>query len=444
MKKKKAVALFMGVVGGLCLLSVPVLLMQTEKESSFRRYRKKYSLDEWKAIETASFRPLNSIVYPDETYKKEEVDEAYITAVSDFAYRIYDRISAQKANSSFSPLGLYANLDLISSISSDEAAKEEFDLLLGLDADKRKANFFRMQRTDCYVEENGTIQMHNGVFFTDDYSVDPTVVGELTSRRAEAYQIDFQNESAREKMLSWIDRQMGEKGFIDEKDLEIDADTAMLFLTTVYFSNRWENMFSASNSETDTFYGSERNEQITYMRHTYAGIVYDYGDYVSFYDAYTNGAKIQYLIPKSVEDSIDELVKGVDFLKEDEEARLPGCIIDLSVPKFTSEAQFDFTETLKEEGLNLVFDRTRPSLNGAFTDADQVVYLQYVRQKSSLSFDEDGTEIKSLTFSKGSNKAIGPAIEGETMKIQLNQPFLYVVYDSNDLPLYMGKVDQPN
>lgn len=180
------------------------------------------------------------------------------------------------------------------------------------------------------------------------------------------------------------------------------------------------------------------------MRHTYAGIVYDYGDYVSFYDAYTNGAKIQYLIPKSVEDSIDELVKGVDFLKEDEEARLPGCIIDLSVPKFTSEAQFDFTETLKEEGLNLVFDRTRPSLNGAFTDADQVVYLQYVRQKSSLSFDEDGTEIKSLTFSKGSNKAISPAIEGETMKIQLNQPFLYVVYDSNDLPLNMGKVDQPN
>lgn len=70
--------------------------------------------------------------------------------------------------------------------------------------------------------------------------------------------------------------------------------------------------------------------------------------------------------------------------------------------------------------------------------------MQYVRQKSSLSFDEDGTEIKSLTFSKGSNKAIGPAIEGETMKIQLNQPFLYVVYDSNDLPLYMGKVDQPN
>lgn len=282
-------------------------------------------------------------------------------------------------------MGLYANLDLISTVSSDEAAKEEFDLLLGLDADKRKANFSRMQRTDCYVEENGTIQMHNGVFFTDDYSVDPTVVGELTSRRAEAYQIDFQNESAREKMLSWIDRQMGEKGFIDEKGLEIDADTAMLFLTMVYFSNRWENMFSASNSETDIFYGSERNEQITYMRHTYAGIVYDYGDYVSFYDGYTNGAKIQYWVPKSVEDSIDELVKDVDFLKEDEEARLPGCIIDLSVPKFTSEAQFDFTETLKEEGLNLVFDHTRPSLNGAFTDADQAnVYLQYVRQKSSL------------------------------------------------------------
>ena len=101
MKKKKAVAVCIGVVGGLCLLSVPVLLMQTEKEASFRRYRKKYSLDEWKAIETASFRPLNSIVYPDETYKKEEVDEAYITAVSDFAYRIYDRISAQKANSFF-------------------------------------------------------------------------------------------------------------------------------------------------------------------------------------------------------------------------------------------------------------------------------------------------------------------------------------------------------
>ncbi len=444
MKKRNVAAVLLCVIGGIALVSLPILLSHSRTEESFKNYRKKYSLDEWKTIETSSFLPLNEVEYPEEEYRKEEVEDRYRTAVDDFALKIYNRLSPQKSNFSFSPLSLYANLDTISLTSSDEVATSEFDSLLGLPFEIRNENFFKMYRTDWYLNENGSMKMHNGVFFTDKYRVNGSVVDKLTARYAEAYQMDFLNETAIENMLSWVDNKMGKTGFIDEKELDIDKKTALMYLTTLYFSNRWHSVFNASMNYTDLFYGAEKNEQVTYMQHTYVGNIYDYGDYISFYDMYSNGAKIKYLIPKSLDDDIDSLIEDVRFLREDEETTPYSKIIDLSVPKFTSEVQCDFTETLKAEGLTRVFDDNYPSLNDAFVDADDVnVYLEYVRQKNRISFDEDGTKIESLTFSMGGMKSTS-VIDEETIEIKLNQPFVYIIYDSNDLPIYIGKVDQAN
>jgi len=100
-------------------------------------------------------------------------------------------------------------------------------------------------------------------------------------------------------------------------------------------------------------------------------------------------------------------------------------------------------------GLSCLFDRNGHSFNYTFSDlpTPYFTYLTAIKQKNKISFSEDGTIIKSTTYVQlGGAKSAAPHKDGETIDtydIKLNQPFIYVVYDKNDLPLYVGHVDMP-
>ena len=93
-------------------------------------------------------------------------------------------------------------------------------------------------------------------------------------------------------------------------------------------------------------------------------------------------------------------------------------------------------------GLNELFDSNSQSLNHAFKNVeDSSIYLKWVKQKNAISFHEDGTTIRSLTFSMGAAKSAAPMVD--VLEVKLDQPFIYIIYDSNDLPLYLGYVVHP-
>lgn len=80
-------------------------------------------------------------------------------------------------------------------------------------------------------------------------------------------------------------------------------------------------------------------------------------------------------------------------------------------------------------------------MNKAFTNLDEnvSVYLKYVKQMNDIAFSESGTIIKSITMSSAGNKSSG--YQEEIVEITLNKPFIYVIYDHNKLPIYVGTVN---
>ena len=193
------------------------------------------------------------------------------------------------------------------------------------------------------------------------------------------------------------------------------------------------------------------------MHHAYLGTVFDYGDYVACYDYYANGLRIKYLVPKEETDDIYELTKNENILTyvpdntyTESADRENAYVVNLSVPRFSSEYALDMTETLKNMGLSCLFDMNGHSFNYMFSDLPTpfYTYLSSVKQKNKISFGEDGTIIKTTTYAQisGAKSADPHREEGvsiETYDIKLDQPFIYVVYDKNDLPLYVGHVDMP-
>ena len=86
------------------------------------------------------------------------------------------------------------------------------------------------------------------------------------------------------------------------------------------------------------------------------------------------------------------------------------------------------------------FDKASNSLNNVFNDENLDVYLQLVKQKNEITFSEDGTMIKSVSYGAG-NKAES-TLDGYNIK--LNKPFIYIIYDVNDVPIYVGNMVNPN
>ncbi len=425
----------------LTIVSIPLFAFMNV-ESSYRKIKKDYSIHQLNLIESSSFKKLNEVNYPDihQQYNL-TLSSEYKESMVDFAYQVYQN-TEQIDNFSFTPVGLYSNLFVASLASQNDEVLKDFDNVLGLSFQERKENFVKMYQKDYFSNSNGTLQMYNSVFLTNQYSINNDFLHSLSDCFVEAYQLNFSSNKDVNQMLSWVDQKLNTNHFLEKEDLQIDEYSAMYILSTFYFDNRWYHSFQTSSSYQDKFYiDSNHAIDANYMMHTYYGQIYEYDHYVSCYDYYENGMKIQYLVPKEQKDNIFTLVENKNFLKETGTLK-DNIIIQLSALKFDVTFFQDFTQTLKKMGLVNAFDDDVPAFNYVFNEnLNQNIFLSFVKQKNNISFTEDGTTIKSVTFS--GLKSTSAAPYDDTYEVSLNQPFIYVIYDSNDLPLFIGNVNHP-
>lgn len=437
LKKKAGMIL----TGGLLLSSVLPSMVLTSCNSviHYGEYRKEYKLAELEQIKENSFLPLNEIPYPDTDLKEGSVSQDYVSALKDFTYQV------SKAQDSFSyaPLNLYNVLDTICH-GAKEDIQEKLNTLLGLDKEKRLEEYHHLYPLDFYQNDQGILQMFESMYFQNGFEVSPDFLSSLTSRYAEAYQTDLQDEESQKRICSWVDEKTAEKDYVSPRDLGIEKDTCALLLSTLHFEGKWFSKYIHDNTYQENFYTKENEvREIMYMKHTAFGEVYDYGSYYSVYDRYQNGEKIQFLISKDRRENTFDLIKDVNFYKESEDkeelVRDP-IVVSLSVPKFDVSASTDFLPVLDKLGLSKLSDETCRPLNSMFTNLmkDDSVYLSMLKQKNRISFTEDGTTFKSLTSGGFGNKSTAYM---DTLELRLDHPFVYTVYDRFGLPIYTSRLE---
>ena len=445
------------IITSLVFITIFVLLSSCglpHETSRYEAYKKSYTRSEIATIDQDTFKKLNNITFPSLALEKNGVNGEYILAVRSFANNVYQHLE-KTDNFSFSPMGLYAVLSIMSMGCSNPEYNELIDQLLCTNKATRNHNYASFYKNNYFARDTGTTQIYNGLFTTNQYELNNSFLSKLADYYCEAYELDFNKDADVAKMLDWVNSRVQEQGFLKKADLVINEETVMIIFNTLYFNNKWQHTFMTSSTYPDDFYLQNGNTVTAqYMRHSYRGDVYDYDKYISAYDYYYNGYKVQYLTPKDVNDSIYDLIKNVNFLIEDETKKLTpsdlnyqdNIIINLSVPRFESECMLDFKSVLTTLGLGVIFDRFSYAFNDAYTglDSDTSIYLQYIKQKNKVSFNEDGTIVKSVTYgSLGGATSAAPRVY-DTIDIKLDSSFIYVIYDADNIPLYIGHVDNPS
>lgn len=423
-------------------------------EESVKTSNRRYSLNEIRIAESNTFKKLNTVSYPDGNAPSpirttEEENKAY----NNFSNLTYHSLvnTSKKDNMSYSVVGLYSIINEMTNATSREELKEKFNILLGLNESSRVTFYDKVMKANSFASDESTIQLKNSAFFNNEFNYNQEFVNSLTKLYCEAYQIDFETEA--NKMVEWVNQAVNSKGFIDEKFLEINDETQLYLFSTLYFKNAWANKYLSENNIKDDFYlTSDKTVKATYMNHSYLSqSYYDYGSYISVKDYYFSGrASVTYLVPKKVEDNIFDLTKDVNIFEEKEENIVKNegyghIMVNLSTPKFTTKTDVDFQKCLDNLGFGDIYNPNIDSFKNAFDDVkleDYNIYIQKIRQKNEVEFNEDGSIVKSITMASFGAGSAAP-MKNDTLDVKLNQPFIYIIRDINGTPIFVGHVDNP-
>lgn len=423
-------------------------------KESVKASNRRYSLNEIRIAESNTFKKLNTVSYPDGNAPSpirttEEENKAY----NNFSNLTYHSLvnTSKKDNMSYSVVGLYSIINEMTNATSREELKEKFNILLGLNESSRVTFYDKVMKANSFASDESTIQLKNSAFFNNEFNYNQEFVDSLTKLYCEAYQIDFEVEA--NKMVEWVNQAVNSKGFIDDKFLEMNDETQLYLFSTLYFKNAWANKYLSENNIKDDFYlTSDKTVKATYMNHSYLSqSYYDYGSYISVKDYYFSGrASVTYLVPKKVEDNIFDLTKDVNIFEEKEENIVKNegyghIMVNLSTPKFTTKSDVDFQKCLDNLGFGDIYNPNIDSFKNAFDDVrleDYNIYIQKIKQKNEVEFNEDGSIIKSVTMASFGAGAAAP-MKNDTLDVKLNQPFIYIIRDINGTPIFVGHVDNP-
>lgn len=458
--KTKRIVIFSSASLVVLAIAAVALSQMLEIESSVKTAKRNLSANAIAIAESNTFKRLNNVKYPEgEEPTRHEFTKNEMSAYNNFANETYHSLvnSSKKDNMSFASIGLYSIMNELYGAISREDLQDQFTNLLGLNETSRKEFYENVMKANSYASKDNTTQLKNAAFFNTDYQYSQEYVDKLTNLYCEAYTIDFKNEA--DKMVEWVNEAVDSKGFIDKEFLNMSKYSQLYYFSTLYFKNAWAYKYLSKDNIDDDFYLSDGSKKTAkYMCHSYrTDYYYDYGTYISFRDYYMGGnASITYLVPKKTSDNIFNLTKNANIFEENEAKKASKkepysdyyepYMVNLKTPKFKVSTDIDLKASLENLGFASMFKDTYDSFHKAFSDPstnDMNFYLEQVKQKNEVEFNEDGAIVKSVSMASVNGK--DAAMErADVIDIRLNQPFIYIIRDCNGIPILVGHIDNPN
>jgi len=238
---------------------------------------------------------------------------------------------------------------------------------------------------------------------------------------------DFSNkeniEKTRQKINFWVEQKTENKikDFIEKGVL--DESTVIVLVNAIYFYAKWKFQFDEHNTFADNFYDIYKNTTQTDFMHSVLSI-----------DYYNNQELAAISIPYEHNEASLIIVLPDDFIsfvyKMDNnyfEKILSGFQkrkVNLSIPKFKQQSNYDLIEYFRNMGLVHLFSNA--DLSGISGTKDTKV--SNIIHQAVIDINESGTEASAATAVIGSRSV---SANNEQVIFNANRPFFYFVRENN-------------
>ena len=313
---------------------------------------------------------------------------------------------------------------------ANEAYKDLMELLLRLDPVVE----FRLANTS-WLEEGFRIRR--------DYRIR---VQETFGARIE--NVRFDESDMANAINGWVGESTGGR-VTDLVTPEEFAGLVALMVNTVYFKGEWTDPFDPAETAMVEFRRTDGSTvMVPMMRQAIDARVgggEDYGeDYVAVELPYGGGAFSMVVVVPIGDGTLAQLVEGMDGARWQElvDALRGEARTEVRLPRFEMTYEKVLNDVLKAMGMEVAFDRSRADFgwilgNPEFLGVRGVPHIGWMKQKTFVKVDEEGTETAAAT-------GTAFAVSG-TSVLQADRPFLFAIRERlSGTILFVGTVSDPS
>lgn len=265
---------------------------------------------------------------------------------------------------------------------------------------------------------------------------------------AQIYKAPFDNTTVND-VNSWVNQNTKEMipSLLKKDDLTPteQKEILMMLINTLYFEAEWQDPFEKSYDGIFTDLEGNKNEikKMNSQEREY----FDLGDADAFKKPYLNG-KYSFVGIMPKDKDIVEYVKDLDadkLFKGLKECEDPDNIdLYVMIPKFKYNYSKSLKDVLKTIGMPTAFDTKKADfskINDITIDSAPKLYIDDVLHKTKIEVAEKGTKAAAVTAVMMAVESALPKPKKE-IHIELDRPFVYMIVDQNNVPLFIGAATQ--
>ena len=353
--------------------------------------------------------------------------------------------NAGKENRVCSPLNIYMALSMLAAVTGGETRQQILDALGAESLDALQKQAAQLWAENSWDDGLVTSTLANSIWLRDGYNYNSETLQKLGEDfYASAFSGEMGSDAYNNILRDWINEHTGNLLTEQAGKLELNADTVLALVSTLYYSASWHDKFSSAATTQDVFHAPNGDVSTDFLHSSDSNTVY-YGDGFSAIGlSLENSGRMWLLKPDEGVDAA-ELLQNEDtlgfLLANGEWSQTQRAIVNLSLPKFDVSSDLDILDTLAQLGMTDVLDGIKSDFT-PLTAANDSLALTQAKHAARVKIDEDGCEAAAYTILGAETTAMmGPEDE---IDFTLDNPFVFAITGIDGLPLFVGLVNQPN
>ena len=383
-------------------------------------------------------------------YQEQEIYPQQLKEYYDFISETFRYMLAGTKNNNitYAPISFYVSLSILSEMTDKEAGKELQNALGYADLNKHAIGLQNMvdslKKPDRYDGLLGRLNLDTSFWLQDTLHYQEAVMDTVQKKyNLEVFKGDFQNSEFQKQMEDWVYEKTNhslQPQFEDLMAPKEDEDNAFCIINTLDFFGEWSSQFETEDTKKGIFYCEDGTQvKCKFMNQELPYAPYVAGDgYISTELSFLKGGDMIFILPDETQDvhgfwTKDRLADILSVWGKDE---LSVAKMKFSVPKFNCSGKIDLKVIAEKMQLNQLFN---PSSNAFGSFSDDPLHLTGINQETSISINEKGCSLESLT----GIVAVGAAPEQpEKIEICLDRPFYYILC-KDEIPFLIGIINNP-
>lgn len=357
-------------------------------------------------------------------------------------YKFYDDIIINSLTDGgfkvMSPVNIYTCMSLVAGTAGGTTQKELTDALGASDEEDLRAKTKAVIGSFYKDTEFIKILPGNSIWLDNGFDTKQECIDKLKSDYG-AYigKGSFTDGEYLSEMKKWLSEKTG--GLLDEDiNIEVGENDRAMLLSTLYMSARWENEFYYDTSDKTLF---NDTASCTYMKCTEDGCVYTGEDFTAYKKDLLNYQGAMWLFLPNEDKTVYDVINGrpVEYIFSKQKKAKTNLEVHLTVPKFDVKSNKSINEALQACGITDIFKY------GSASDfsplSDEPLFISGVSHGARVKADNEGMEAAAYTGVTYAAECADPAEEPEKYYFNVYRTFLFIITDSNNVPLFAGTVD---